>query len=148
MEEKLKELKRKKEQISDELDSINKEIKKIEDGILGSNQELYEGKWFFKRDYWWDDLEFEDNRYEIVYIRTVYFRYGRPLLSVVKFAFDHYYVLRDVNIEVEDEFSVDSLKDMKEMTEYEFAQMDETFKQLIKYLFKIRPLLKGKIETD
>ena len=148
MEEKLKELRRKKEQISSELDSVNKEIKKIEENILGSNQELYEGKWFFKRDCWWDEFDVENNCYEIVYIRSVCFRYGRPRLSVVKFAFDHYCVLRDINIEVEDELSVDNLKDMREMTEYEFEQMDETFKKLVKCLFEIRPSLKGKIKTD
>ena len=141
-------MRRKKEQIANELNFINKEIEKLENDILDSNQELYEGKWFFKRDSWWDEFDVENNCYEIVFIRSVCFRYGRPRLSVVKFDFDHYCVLRDINIEVEDELSVDYLKDMREMTEYEFGQMDETFKQFLECLFEIRPLIKSDFQKQ
>ena len=142
----LKELQRKERQLSSELKSVYDEIEKIERELLNSNTESYKGKWFFCEDSWWDEYDYEFEHYNIVYVEDIRFQHGEPRLSVVKFEFDYYHSLRNIKIERDECYSIDHLKQMKGMTDYDFSQMDDILTLLLELLFKIRPSLTSEIE--
>jgi archaellum component FlaC len=52
MKQKLEELKKKRYTTQSELDTIDKEIKDLENQILSSDVRLYKGKWFYKSEDW------------------------------------------------------------------------------------------------
>ena len=47
MKEKLEELKKQKERLSDEYDAVSKEIYRIENQLRTENADLYMNKWFY-----------------------------------------------------------------------------------------------------
>ena len=146
MKEKLKELKNMRNKVEIELRHINDEIKKVEQQMLDSDASLYKGKWYCKTEDWWDEYENCHNSYKIVYVENVTFDYGHTLLSVIIIKAHHYYKLQNFKIEVDENFPVQGLKGMKEMTDFELYEMDDTIKQLIKCLFMTRPSLRNVIE--
>lgn len=142
MKKKLEELKKKRYTAQCELDTIDEEIKDLENQILNSDVRLYKGKWFYKSEDWWDEYENCYKGYEIVYVNNVRVEFGHTYLSVIIIKMDHYWKLRNFNIETDDDYNLRDLKEMEEMTDHVFYQMDETIKQLLTCLFNIRPLLK------
>ena len=145
MKEKLKELKNKRNQVEIELRHINDEIKKVEQQMLDSDAFLYKGKWYCKTEDWWDEYDGRHNSYEIVYVEDVILDYGRTHLSVIIIKADHYHKLKNFEIEVDENFPVQDLKGMEEMTDFELYEMDDTIKQLIKRLFITRPSLRNNL---
>ena len=143
--EKLKELKNKRNQVEIELRHINDEIKKVEQQILDSDAFLYKEKWYCKTEDWWDEYDGRHNSYEIVYVEDVILDYGHTQLSVIIIKADHYHKLKNFEIEVDENFPVQDLKGMDEMTDFELYEMDDTIKQLIKRLFMTRPSLRNGI---
>lgn len=142
MKEKLKELKKMRNKVEIELRHINNEIKKVEQQMLDSDESLYKGKWYCKTEDWWDEYESCHKSYEIVYVEDVILDYGRTYLSVIIIKADHYYKLQNFEIEVDENFPVQDLKGMEEMTDLELYQMDDIIKKLIKRLFITRPSLR------
>lgn len=147
MEEKLKELRRKKEEIETSLAVVNREIEEIKRKRLESNKKSYKGKWFYQKDSWWDEFESECEHYKIVYVKDVHNNFGCVNLTVVIFEFDYYWELRDLNVEIDEYFSVLEIQAMKEMSDIEFCHMDRTFRQLLDCISEIRPSLKNNITT-
>lgn len=147
MKEKLKELKNKRNQVEIELRHINDEIKKMEQQMLDSDASLYKGKWYCKTEDWWDEYDGRYNSYKIVYVEDVILDYGRTHLSVIIIKADHYHKLQNFEIEVDENFPVQDLKGMEEMTDFELYEMDDTIKQLIKRLFMTRPSLRNDIRV-
>lgn len=147
MEEKLKELKNMRNKVEIELRHINDEIKKVEQQMLDSDSSLYKGKWYCKTEDWWDEYENRYKSYEIVYVEDAILDYGHTYLSVIIIKADHYYKLQNFEIEVDENFPVQDLKEMEEMTDYELYEMDDTIKQLIKRLFMTRPSLRNDIRV-
>ena len=145
MKEKLKELKNKRNQVEIELRHINDEIKKVEQQMLDYEASLYKGKWYCKTEDWWDEYENCYKSYEIVFVENVILDYGRTHLSVIIIKADHYYKLQNFEIEVDENFPVQDLKGMEEMTDLELCQMDDIIKKLIKRLFITRPSLRNDI---
>lgn len=146
MKEKLKELKNMKNKVEIELCHINDEIKKVEQQMLDSDASLYKGKWYCKTEDWWDEYDNCYNNYKIVYVENVIMNYGHTHLSVIIIKANHYYKLQNFEIEVDEYFPLQDLKGMKEMTDFELYEMDDTIKQLIKRLFMTRPSLRNVIE--
>ena len=147
MKEKLKELKNMRNKVEIELRHINDEIKKVEQQMLDSDASLYKGKWYCKTEDWWDEHENCYNSYKIVYVENVTLDYGHTHLSVINIKADHYYKLMNFKIEVDENVPVQGLNGMKEMTDFELYEMDDTIKQLIKLLFMTRPSLRNDIRV-
>lgn len=148
MKEKLKELKNMRNKVEIELRHINDEIKKVEQQMLDSDASLYKGKWYCKTEDWWDEYENCYNSYKIVYVENVTLDYGFTHLSVIIIKAHHYYKLQNFKIEVDENFPVQGLKEMKEMTDFELYEMDDTIKQLIERLFMTRPSLRNDIRVE
>lgn len=145
MKERLKELKNKRVAAESELNNINKEIKSLENQMLDADKSSYKGKWYYKEDDWWDEYDSRYESYEIVYIKDVVMDYGSTHLVAVIMKFPYYWKLENFEIEVDEDFSIQGLNGMEEMTDYEFLQMNETIGQVFKCLFDICPQLKDKL---
>lgn len=146
MKERLKELKKKKSYVESELDSIAKEIKKLEQQMLDSDKSSYKGKWYYKEEDWWDEYDAQYQSYEIVYVKDVIMDYGSTHLEVVSMKFPHYWKLENFEIEVDEHFPIRDLEGMEEMADYEFHQMNDTIGQVFKCLFDICPQLKDQLK--
>lgn len=144
MKEKLKELRSQEARVRSELRSITDEIEKLEKQVLDSDCGLYEGKWFYKEEDWWDEYDGQYPSYEIVYVKKVVKGFSSNWLEALIITFNSYWKLQNFNIGVDETFSIKDLEGMKEMTECEFADMDETIKQTLECLLEIRPELKEK----
>lgn len=146
MKEKLKELKNKKSRVESELNAIAAEIRELEQQMLDSDKNSYKGKWYYKEEDWWDEYDAQHESYDIVYIKDVIMDYGSTHLVAVIMKFPNYWKLENFEIEVDENFPICDLKGMKEMTDHEFSQMDETIGQVFKCLFDIYPQLKDKLK--
>ena len=142
MKQKLEELRKKRIDAQQCVDSIDREINNLEKQMLDEDANLYKGKWFYKSEDWWDDCDDCHQEYEIVYINDVRMDYGRTYLSVAIIKTKICWGLESFTIETDKNYTLKELEDMKEMTDDVFSQMDEALKQLFKYILNIRPSLK------
>lgn len=142
MKQKLEELKKKRIDAQHCVDSIDREINDLEKQMLNADANLYEGKWFYKSEDWWDDYDNCYQEYEIVHINDVRMDYGRTYLSVTIIKTKLYWKLESFIIETDNDYTLTELAEMEEMTDDVFSQMDEALKQLFKYILSIRPSLK------
>lgn len=142
MKQKLEELRKKRIDAQQCVDSIDREINNLEKQMLDADANLYKGKWFYKSEDWWDDYDDCHQEYEIVYINDVRMDDGRTYLSVTIIKTKIYWRLESFTIETDKNYTLKELEDMEEMTDDVFSQMDESLKQLFKYILNIRPSLK------
>jgi len=128
-------LRQEREELEGKLASIRSKIKELTQKKRDACKELYKGKWFFKSSEWWDDYDCAHNSYTIVYVKDVGDVDG--YLDVVIIGLTH--SIADLSIETDDCYSIRRLHEMKEMTEFEFSEMDETITDVLSCLKKIRP---------
>lgn len=147
MKEKLKELKDRREKAKAELRSIEKEIESLEMNMLDFDKGLYKGKWFYSVDGWLDEYASEYETFKMVYVQDVTINYGYTHFSVIILKFDHYYKLQNFEIEVDDNYPIEDLMKMKEVTNHELNRMRDTIGQMFKCLLDIHPQLKEKLPS-
>ena len=84
MKEQLEELKKQKERLSDEYDAVSREIDRIETQLREENADLYKGKWFYKKDYNWNEFDDEYIEYTFICITDVQVdANSRPYFSAI-----------------------------------------------------------------
>lgn len=142
MKEKLKELKNKKERVESELHTINSEIKAIEQKMLDADKSSYKGKWYCKTESWWNEFDDEYKHYHIVYVKDVRIDFGRTYLEAIIIKADHYWDLRNFEIEVDDDYQIRDLEGMEEMDALDHSRMKDIVENLLECLFEIRTDIK------
>lgn len=128
-------LRQERDELEEKLASIHSKMEELTRKKRDACIELYKGKWFFKSSEWWDDYDRSHNSYTIVYVKGVGDVDG--YLDVVIISLTH--SIAELSIETDDCYSIRRLHEMKEMTEFEFSEMDETITDVLSCLKKIRP---------
>lgn len=133
----LQKLTQERNELEKRLCSIRREMEELAQKKRDACKELYKGKWFFKSDIVWDDYDCEHNSYQIVYVNDVSAVDG--FLDVIFIGFTCHST--ELSIETDDCYSIKHLHEMKEMTKFEFSEMDRTIIDILSVLRWIRPSL-------
>ena len=131
----LQRLRQERNELDRKLDSIHRKIEELTEKKRNTCKDLYIGKWFFKSSDWWDDYDCAHNCYTIVYVKG--FGDVENYLNVIIISLTH--SLTEFSIETDDCYGIRNLHEMKEMTEFEFSEMDETIADVLSCLKRIRP---------
>lgn len=131
----LQKLIQERNELEKRLGSIRREMEELTQKKRDACKELYKGKWFFKSDIVWDDYDREHNSYQIVYVNDVSDVDG--FLDVILIGFTCSFT--ELSIEADDRYSIRDLHKMKEMTKFEFSEMDRTIIDILSLLRRIRP---------
>ena len=131
----LQKLIQERNELEKRLGSIRREMEELAQEKRDACKELYKGKWFFKSDIVWDDYEREHNSYKIVYVNDVSAVDG--FLDVILIGFTCSFT--GLSIETDDCYSIRHIHEMKEMTKFDFLEMDRTIIDTLSFLRRIRP---------
>ena len=92
MKEKLEELRKQKNRLSDEYDAVSREISRLENQLRAENADLYQGKWFYEEDSNWNELDDEYTEYTFICITDVQIKnYSSPFFSAIRINTDTNY---------------------------------------------------------
>ena len=148
MKEKLEELKKQKERLSDEYDAVSREIDRIETQLRAENADLYKGKWFYKKDYNWNEFDDEYTEYTFICITGVEIECNSsPYFSAIKIDTDTNYRMQEFSFSRIEDMTLENIRKYTEVSEYQSYCLQNSLKNMLKELFILSPCLKETIKN-
>lgn len=148
MKEKLEELKKQKERLSDEYDAVCKEIHRIENQLRTENADLYKGKWFYVKDSNWNEFDEEYSEYTFVFITEVQIGvHSKPYLSGIRIDTDTNYMMKGFSFRRDEVLTLEEIQEYTELSEHETHQLSGLLKNMLKELFILSPCLKEELKN-
>ena len=143
MKEKLEELKKQKERLSDEYDAVCKEIHRIENQLRTENADLYMNKWFYVKDSNWNEFDEEYFEYTFVFITEVQVGvHSKPYLSGIRIDTDTNYMMKEFSFRRNEFLTLEEIQEYTELSEDETRQLTDLLDKMIKELFILSPRLR------
>lgn len=143
MKEKLEELKKQKERLSDEYDAVCKEIHRIENQLRTENADLYMNKWFYVKDSNWNEFDEEYSEYTFVFITEVLVGvHSKPYLSGIRIDTDTNYMMKEFSFRRDVVLTLEEIQEYTELSEHETHQLTDLLDKMIKELFILSPRLR------
>ena len=143
MKEKLEELKKQKERLSDEYDAVCKEIHRIENQLRTENADLYMNKWFYVKDSNWNEFDEEYSEYTFVFITEVQVGvHSKPYLSGIRIDTDTNYMMKEFSFCRDVLLTLTEIQEYTELSEDETRQLTDLLDKMIKELFILSPRLR------
>ena len=148
MKEQLEELKKQKERLSDEYDAVSREIDRIETQLRAENADLYKGKWFYKKDYNWNEFDDEYTEYTFICITGVEIECNSsPYFSAIKIDTDTNYRMQEFSFSRIEDMTLENIRKYTEVSEYQSYCLQNSLKNMLKELFILSPCLKETIKN-
>lgn len=148
MKEKLEELKKQKERLSDEYDAVSREIDRIETQLRAENADLYKGKWFYKKDSNWNEFDEEYSEYTFVFITEVLVGvHSKPYLSGIRIDTDTNYMMKEFSFRRNEVLTLEEIQEYTELSEHETHPLSGLLKNMLKELFILSPCLKEELKN-
>ena len=148
MKEKLEELKKQKERLSDEYDAVWTEIHRIENQLRTENADLYMNKWFYVKDSNWNEFDEEYSEYTFVFITEVQVGvHSKPYLSGIRIDTDTNYMMKEFSFRRDEFLTLEEIQEYTELSEDETRQLTDLLDKMIKELFILSPRLKETIKN-
>jgi hypothetical protein len=148
MKEKLEELKKQKERLSDEYDAVCKEIHRIENQLRTENADLYMNKWFYVKDSNWNEFDEEYSEYTFVFITEVHVGvHSKPYLSGIRIDADTNYMMKEFSFRRDEFLTLEEIQEYTELSEDETHQLSGSLKNMLKELFILSPCLKEELKN-
>lgn len=148
MKEKLEELKKQKERLSDEYDAVCKEIHRIENQLRTENADLYMNKWFYEKDSNWNEFDEEYSEYTFVFITEVLVGvHSKPYLSGIRIDTDTNYMMKEFSFRRDKFLTLEEIQEYTELSEDETHQLSGSLKNMLKELFILSPCLKEELKN-
>lgn len=148
MKEKLEELKKQKERLSDEYDAVCKEIHRIENQLRTENADLYMNKWFYVKDSNWNEFDEEYSEYTFVFITEVLVGvHSKPYLSGIRINTDTNYMMKEFSFRRNEILTLEEIQEYSELSEDETHQLSGLLKNMLKELFILSPCLKEELKN-
>lgn len=148
MKEKLEELKKQKNHLSDEYDAVCKEIHRIETQLRAENADLYKGKWFYKKDYNWNEFDDEYTEYTFICITDVQVdANSRPYFSAIRIDSDTNYRMKEFSFRWIEALSLKDVQEYTELSGYGSYALQNSLKNMLKELFILNPCLKEELKN-
>ena len=146
MKERLEELKKQKNHLGDEYNSVAKEIERIEKQMQDENTEAYVGKWYCKEGSNWNEFDTEYTEYEFIYITKVSLSWGTPYFYGIRLKTDTNYRLLDFSFERFEDMALKELHEYQKALDYDLELLGESLAKLLKELFNGRTELKEELK--
>ena len=148
MKEKLEELNKQKERLSDEYDAVCKEIHRIENQLRTENADLYINKWFYVKDSNWNEFDEEYFEYTFVFITEVQVGvHSKPYLSGIRIDTDTNYMMKEFSFRRNEFLTLEEIQEYTELSEDETHQLSGLLKNMLKELFILSPCLKEELKN-
>ena len=148
MKEKLEELKKQKERLSDEYDAVSREISLLENQLRAENADLYKGKWFYEEDSNWNEFDDEYTEYTFICITGVEIRYNsNPYFSVIKIDTDTNYKMQEFSFSRIEDMTLEDIRRYTEVSERQSYRLQDSLKEMLKELFILSPCLKEELKS-
>ena len=143
MKEKLEELKKQKERLSDEYDAVSNEIYRIENQLRTENADLYMNKWFYVKDSNWNEFDEEYFEYTFVFITEVQVGvHSKPYLSGIRIDTNTNYMMKEFSFRRNEVLTLEEIQEYSELSEDETRQLTDLLDKMIKELFILSPRLR------
>ena len=148
MKEKLEELNKQKERLSDEYDAVCEEIHRIENQLRTENADLYMNKWFYVKDSNWNEFDEEYSEYTFVFITEVLVSvHSKPCLSGIRIDTDTNYMMKEFSFRRIKALTLEEIQEYTELSENETHQLSGLLKNILKELFILSPCLKEELKS-
>ena len=147
MKEKLEELKKQKERLSDEYDAVSREIDRIETQLRAENADLYKGKWFYEKDYNWNEFDDEYSELEFIYITDVQITtHSKPYFNGIRIDTDTNYRMLEFSFRRIEGLTLEELHGYTEPSRYETYRLKSSLNKMLKELIRIEPCFKKELK--
>lgn len=147
MKEKLNELKKQKERLSNEYDAVSNEINRLENQLRSENADLYKGKWFYKKDSNWNEFDDEYTEYTFIFITDVWISIlSKPNFSAIRINTDTNYKMEEFSFRRDVLLTLKEIQEYTELSEYETGLLADLLDKMLKELFAINPCLKEELK--
>ena len=148
MKEKLEELKKQKERLSDEYDAVCKAIHRIENQFRTENADLYKGEWFYEKDCNWNEFDDEYTEYTFICITDVQIEDdSSPNFSAIKIGTDTNFRMREFSFSRIESMTSEDIRKYTKVSEYQSYCLQNSLKNMLKELFILSPCLKETIKN-
>ena len=148
MKEKLEELKKQKERLSDEYDAVSREISRLENQLRAENADLYRGKWFYEKDSNWNEFDDEYTEYTFICITDVQIEDdSSPNFSAIKIGTDTNFRMREFSFSRIESMTSEDIRKYTKVSEYQSYCLQNSLKNMLKELFILSPCLKETIKN-
>ena len=147
MKEKLEELKKQKERLSDEYDAVSNEIYRIENQLRAEKSDLYKDKWFYKKELNWNEYDCEYAEYTFICITDVWINaLSNPNFSAIRIDTDTNYKMKKFSFHREVLLTLRDVQEYTELSEDETGLFADLLDKMLEELFILSPCLKEKLK--
>lgn len=147
MKEKLEELRKQKNRLSDEYDAVSREISRLENQLIAENADLYQDKWFYEEDPNWNEFDDEYTEYTFICITGVEVEYNSsPSFSAIKIDTDTNYSMQEFSFCRIEDMTLEDIRRYTEVSEYQSSRLKDSLKKMLKELFALSPCLKEELK--
>jgi hypothetical protein len=148
MKEKLEELRKQKNRLSDEYDAVSNEINRLENQLRAKNTDLYIGKWFYKEDSNWNEFDDEYTEYTFIFITEVWINaLSNPNFSAIRIDTDTNYKMKEFSFRRDVLLTLKEIQEYTELSEDKTVQFADLLDKTLEELFILSPCLKEKIKN-
>lgn len=147
MKEKLEELRKQKNRLSDEYNAVSREISRLENKLRAENADLYKGKWFYEEDSNWNEFDDEYTEYTFICITGVEIECNSsPYFSAIKIDTDTNYRMQEFSFSRIEDMTLKNIQRYTEVSEYQSNRLQDSLKKMLKELFTLSPCLKEELK--
>lgn len=147
MKEKLEELRKQKNRLSNEYDAVSREISRLENQLRAENADLYQGKWFYEEDSNWNEFDDEYTEYTFICITGVEIeRNSSPYFSAIKIDTDTNYRMQEFSFSRIEDMTLEDIRKYTEVSKYQSNRLQDSLKKMLKELFALSPCLKEELK--
>lgn len=147
MKEKLEELKKRKKHLFDEYEAVKREINRLENQLREENADLYKGRWYYKKDYNWNEFEDEYSELEFIYITDVQITtHSKPYFNGIRIDTDTNYRMLEFSFSRIEDLTLEKLHEYTEPSRHETYNLKSSLNKMIKELIRIEPCFKEELK--
>lgn len=147
MKEKLEELRKQKNRLSDEYNAVSREISRLENKLRAENADLYKGKWFYEEDSNWNEFDDEYTEYTFICITGVEIECNSsPYFSAIKIDTDTNYRMQEFSFSRIKNMTLEDIRRYTEVSKYQSNRLQDSLKKMLKELFVFSPCLKEELK--
>ena len=147
MKEKLEELRKQKNRLSDEYNAVSREISRLENKLRAENADLYKGKWFYEEDSNWNEFDDEYTEYTFICITGVEIECNSsPYFSAIRIDTDTNYRMQEFSFSRIKNMTLEDIRRYTEVSKYQSNRLQDSLKKMLKELFVFSPCLKEELK--
>ena len=148
MKEKLEELKKQKERLSDEDDAVSNEIYRIENQLREENANLYKRRWYCKTDSRRNEFDDEYIEYTLICITDVQVSvHSKPYFSGIRIDTDTNCMMKEFSFRRIEALTLEDIQEFSVLSGYESYALQNSLEKMLEELFILSPCLKEELKN-